>query len=108
MKKKHIAFVIAFLGIAVLLLPSRWTAYSCFKIFINIYKDSIYSIKHNLDLALLLQVTKLLIWNETLMIYRYAFKAVDRTLKDLMKAVDLLLEEKPFGSKVIVFRKDFC
>ena len=41
------------------------------------------------------------------MIHRYAFEAVDRTLKDLMKAVDLLLEEKPFGGKVVVFGGDF-
>ena len=42
------------------------------------------------------------------MTHRYAFEAVDRTLKDLMKAVNPLLEEKPFGGKVIVFGGDFC
>ncbi|CAG8765368.1 4198_t:CDS:2 [Rhizophagus irregularis] len=42
------------------------------------------------------------------MTLRYAFKAVDRTLKDLMKAIDPLLEEKLFGGKVIVFGDDFC
>ncbi|PKY59699.1 hypothetical protein RhiirA4_482673 [Rhizophagus irregularis] len=35
------------------------------------------------------------------MTHRHAFEAVDRTLRDLMKAVDHSLEEKPFGGKVI-------
>jgi len=41
------------------------------------------------------------------MTHRHAFEAVDRTLRDLMKAVDPSLEEKPFGGKVIVFGGDF-
>ena len=41
------------------------------------------------------------------MTHRHAFEAVDRTLRDLMKAVDPLLEEKPFGGKVVVFGGDF-
>ena len=41
------------------------------------------------------------------MTHRHAFEAVDRTLRDLMKAVDPLLEEKPFGGKVVVFGEDF-
>ena len=41
------------------------------------------------------------------MTHRHAFEAVDRTLRDLMKAVDLSLEKKPFGGKVIVFGGDF-
>ena len=41
------------------------------------------------------------------MTHRHAFEAVDRTFKDLMKAVDPSLEEKPFGGKVIVFGGDF-
>ena len=42
------------------------------------------------------------------MTHRHAFEAVDRTLRDLMKAVDSILEKKPFGDKVIVFGGDFC
>ena len=41
------------------------------------------------------------------MTHRHAFEAVDRTLRDLMKTVDPLLENKPFGGKVIVFDGDF-
>jgi len=42
------------------------------------------------------------------MMHRFAFDAVDRTLKDLMKATNPLLERQPFGGKVIVFGGDFC
>jgi len=41
------------------------------------------------------------------MTHRHAFEAVDRTLKDLMKAIDPSLEDKPFGGKVVVFGGDF-
>ncbi|CAB5127091.1 unnamed protein product [Rhizophagus irregularis] len=103
-----IALAVASSGIAALLLPGDQTAHSCFKIPINIYEDSTCSIKHNSDLASLLQIAKLIIWDEAPMTHRYAFEAVDKTLKDLMKAIDPLLEEKPFGGKVIVFGGDFC
>jgi hypothetical protein len=42
------------------------------------------------------------------MTYKHAFKIVDKILKGLMKAVNPLLEEKPFESKSIVFEGDFC
>src|SRR6266496_1113392 len=102
-----IALAVASSGIAALLLSGGRTAHSCFKIPINIHEDSTCFIKHNSDLASLLQVTKLIIWDEAPMTYRHAFEAVDRILKDLMKAIDPSLEEKPFGGKVIVFGGDF-
>ena len=42
------------------------------------------------------------------MTHRYTFEAVDRTLRDLMKAVDQSFEEILFGGKVMVFGGDFC
>src|SRR6185295_984761 len=41
------------------------------------------------------------------MMHRYAFQAVDRTLRDLMKANHPESEDKVFGGKVIVFGGDF-
>ncbi|CAB5209967.1 unnamed protein product [Rhizophagus irregularis] len=37
-----------------------------------------------------------------------ASSAVDRMLRDIMKAVDLSLENQLFGGKVVVFGGDFC
>ncbi|CAJ0641618.1 4542_t:CDS:2 [Entrophospora sp. SA101] len=89
----HIALAIASSGIAALLLPGGRTAHSRFRIPINLNEDSTCSISHGSDTALLLQRTSLI----APMMHRYAFEAVDRTLKDLMKAVDPDLEGKPFG-----------
>ena len=41
------------------------------------------------------------------MVHRHAFEAVDRMLRDITKAVDLSLENQPFGGKVVVFGGDF-
>ncbi len=41
------------------------------------------------------------------MIYRHAFKVVDRTLRDFMKTVNQLLEKKLFENKVVIFEEDF-
>jgi hypothetical protein len=42
------------------------------------------------------------------MIHQHAFEAVNRTLRNLMKVMDQSLEKKPFGGKVVIFRRDFC
>lgn len=103
----YIALAVASSGIAALLLPGGRTAHSRFKIPFNLHEDSTCSVTHGSDLALLLQVARLIIWDEAPMTHRHAFEAVDRTLRDLMKAVDQSLEEKPFGGKVVVFGGDF-
>src|SRR3954451_17452775 len=87
----HIALAVASSGIAALLLPGGRTAHSCFKIPINIHENSTCSVKHGSELAALLQVTKLIVWDETPMMHRHAFEAVDRTL-----------DKKLFSGKVMV------
>nr|CAG8536686.1 12222_t:CDS:2 [Entrophospora candida] len=73
----HIALAIASSGIAALLLPGGRTAHSRFRISINLNEDSTCSISRGSDTALLLQRTSLIIWDEALMMYRYAFEAVE-------------------------------
>ncbi|XP_076927824.1 uncharacterized protein LOC143591528 [Bidens hawaiensis] len=50
------------------------------------------------DDAQLVSETRLIIWDEAPMVYKHAFEALDRTLKDVLKCNTL-----PFGGKVIVF-----
>jgi ATP-dependent DNA helicase PIF1 len=83
----HIALAVASSGIAALLLPGGRTAHSRFKLPLNLHEDSTCSVAHGTDLASLLQVARLIVWDEAPMTHRYAFEAVDRTLRDLMKAV---------------------
>jgi len=49
----------------------------------------------------------LIIWDEALMMHRRAFKAVDRTLCDLMQQDDAQATEKIFGGKTVVLGGDF-
>lgn len=68
---------------------------------------SVAGIKHGTDIAELMQQTSLIIWDEAPMQYRHAFEAVDRSLRDIMAAVDLDKARKPFGGITVVFGGDF-
>ncbi|XP_057432713.1 uncharacterized protein LOC130725511 [Lotus japonicus] len=57
--------------------------------------------------ANLLLHTKLIIWDEAPMLKKICFKALDRTLRDLMRAHDESNVEKPFGGKMVVLGGDF-
>ena len=63
--------------------------------------DSTCGIKVNSQLAELLRMAALIIWDEAPMISRYAFEALDRTLRDAMH------QDKVFGGKVILLGGDF-
>ena len=106
----HIALAVATSGIAALLLDGGCTAHSLFRIPFELHEDSICNISHGTDHALLLQQASLIVWDEApiTMAHWFAPEAVDRTLRDLMKAIDPNLQNQPFGGKVIVFGGDFC
>ncbi|XP_074377538.1 uncharacterized protein LOC141719052 [Apium graveolens] len=55
----------------------------------------------------LMQHTSLIIWDEAPMQHRYAFEAVDRSLRDIMAAVDVERGKRPFGGITVVFGGDF-
>ncbi|XP_074314298.1 uncharacterized protein LOC141649509 [Silene latifolia] len=106
--KGDIVVVVASSGIAATLTPGGVTAHSRFGIFINVTEDSICSrIKPGSDLAELLIRAKLIIWDEAPMTHRHCFEAVDKSLKDVMRVLDVGNAELPFGWKVVVFGGDF-
>ena len=80
---------VAYSGIAAQLLPGGRTAHSSFKILFNIMDDSVCSIPKNSSLADLLKTATLLIWDECSVQHRFAFEAVDRTLRDLRDCDDM-------------------
>ncbi|KAL6576602.1 hypothetical protein OROMI_010878 [Orobanche minor] len=41
------------------------------------------------------------------MMYKFCFQALDKSMKDVMKCVDMENATKPFGGKTIVFGVDF-
>ena len=71
-------------GISALLLQGGWTVHSMFKIPVqNLYEESFCSIPKNSQHADLLQVTKVIIWDEIGAQHRYVVEALDCTLQDI-------------------------
>ena len=101
-KDNDIAIAVASVGIASLLLPGGRTAYSRFKIPINLTEDSLCQIPRQSDEDKLLQKASVIIWDEAPMMHKHAFEAFDRTLRDLMKHINPGSENHPFGNKVVL------
>ncbi|XP_057423555.1 uncharacterized protein LOC130717366 [Lotus japonicus] len=105
--EKKIVLNVASSGIASLLLPGGRTAHSLFSIPLNLDEDSCCSISQRSPKAELLQAASLIIWDEAPMVNKYAFEALDRTLRDIMKVKVKDSMDKPFGGKNVVLGGDF-
>lgn len=90
-----------------MLLDGGRTAHSRFKIPIELNNESTCNIKCGSPEAQLIIRSSLIIWDEAPMTNRYAFEALDRTLRDIMKEVDPEFKNIPFGNKIILFGGDF-
>src|SRR3954469_22330698 len=97
----EIAVAVASSGIAALLITGGRTAHSRFKIPLKLNESSMCNIPRNSKEACLINLSKLIIWDEAPMIHKFAFEALDRTFRDITQV------DKPFGSKVFVFGGDF-
>lgn len=104
---RKIVLPVASSGIAATLLPGGRTAHSRFHIPMKLDQYSTAGIKHGTDIAELLKLTDLIIWDEAPMQHRHAFECVDRSLLDIMSAVDPERARKPFGGITVVFGGDF-
>ena len=101
--KGLIVLCVASSGIAALLLRGGRTAHSTFKIPISaLNEDSTCQINKNSQLASLLRMVRLIVWDEITMQHRHAAEAVDRTLRDLLDRPDSV-----FGGITVVFGGDF-
>jgi ATP-dependent DNA helicase PIF1 len=81
--RREVALTVASSGIASILLDGGRISHSRFKIPLDIQHDSVAAIKRQSHLAELIRRTKLIIWDEAPVQYRYCFEAVDRTLRDI-------------------------
>ncbi|GJW31761.1 DNA helicase [Tanacetum coccineum] len=97
-----IVLVVASSVIASLLLPSGQTAHSRFKLPIELTKESLCNVTKNSQLGKLLADTNLIIWDEAPMNDRRCFKALDRSLRDI-----LTMPHRLFGGKSILLCGDF-
>ncbi|GJU47753.1 ATP-dependent DNA helicase PIF1-like protein [Tanacetum coccineum] len=78
-------------GIASLLVPAGRTAHNRFVIPLDLMENSTCGIKQNTQLAELIQEVQLIIWDEAPMTQRYAFEALDITLRDILVKCSNLL-----------------
>ncbi|KAK4592722.1 hypothetical protein RGQ29_017025 [Quercus rubra] len=102
-----IFIAIASFGIAALLLPRGRTAHSRFQIPINVTDSSTCGIKQGSQIVELMTKASLIIWDEAPMAHRNCFKAVDRSLRDILCFSNSNSGETPFGGKTIVLGGDF-
>jgi len=63
-RRGQVALCVALSGIAALLLDGRRTSYSRFKIPLSIHENSVAGLKCNSYMFLVLQQTKVIIWDE--------------------------------------------
>ena len=89
-------------GLAAMLLPNGMTGHKMFKVPIKVDRSSICLINRGSAVADKIKQASLIIWDEAPMMSQYVFKAVDRTLRDLMQRPN-----HPFGGKVFVLGGDF-
>ncbi|XP_074352254.1 uncharacterized protein LOC141691410 [Apium graveolens] len=102
-----IVLPVASSGIVSTLMPGGRTAHSRFKIPIVIDDCSSCAIGHDSDIASLIKHTNLIIWDEAPMQHRFSFECLDRSLRDIMKAVDKTRYNMPFGGIIVVIGGDF-
>ncbi|GJY16903.1 ATP-dependent DNA helicase PIF1-like protein [Tanacetum coccineum] len=79
-----IVLAVASSGIASLILPGGRTAHSRFVIPLELMENNTCGIKQNTHLVKLMQEVQLIIWDEAPMTQRYAFEALDKTLRDIL------------------------
>ena len=96
-----IALPVASSGIAALLISGGRTAHTRFKIPIKLNETSTCNISRGSKEANLINMAKLFIWDEAPMMHKFAFEAVDRTLRDITQI------DKLFGGKIFIFGGDF-
>ncbi|XP_074356196.1 uncharacterized protein LOC141695887 [Apium graveolens] len=102
-----IVLPVASSGIAATLMPGRRTAHSRFKILIVIDDYFSCAIYYDSDIAEHIKHTSLIIYDEASMQYRYTFECLNRSLRDIMRAVDHRRYNMPFGGIAVVLGGDF-
>ncbi|XP_071727418.1 uncharacterized protein [Rutidosis leptorrhynchoides] len=105
--EKMIVLAVASSGIASLLLPGGRTAHSRFVIPLELMENSTCGIKQKTHLAALMHEARLIIWDEAPMTPRYAFEALDKTLRDILGSKKEANRDKLFGGMPILLGGDF-
>ena len=95
------AIAVAFSGIAATLLDKGRTFHSRFKAPLSPTSISACSISADSDLAKLIRLSPIIIFDEAPMAHKFLFEALERTLRDVCNV------DAPFGGKILVLGGDF-
>ncbi|XP_050878223.1 ATP-dependent DNA helicase RRM3-like [Lathyrus oleraceus] len=98
---REIVLAAASSGIAATLFPGGRTAHSRFKIPIDIQPSSICGIQKQKDLANLIRVVSVIVWDEAPMTNKNCLEVLDRSSQDICS------NSAPFGGKVLIMGGDF-
>lgn len=101
--QNEVALALASSGIAATLLEGGRTAHSALKLPLNmqINETPACNIAKNSAMAKILQICKLIVWDECTMAHKRSLEALDRTLKDLRDNKNI------FGGAIILLSGDF-
>ena len=101
--ENDLALALASSGIAATLLEGGRTVHSALKLPLNmqINETPVCNIAKNSAMAKILQVCKLIVWDECTMAHKRSLEALDRTLKDLRD------NQHIFGGAMILLSGDF-
>nr|GEY19515.1 hypothetical protein [Tanacetum cinerariifolium] len=105
--ERKIILAVSSLGIASLLLPPGRTAHSRFVIPLELLENSTCGIKQNTHLAEFMQEVELITWDEAPMTQKYAFEALDKTLRDILGYKTPTNKNKMFGWLTVLLGGDF-
>lgn len=104
--KRKFVLPVASSGISSLVLPGGRTTHSKFKIPIPTLESSICNIDKKDELADILKLNDLIIWDKAPMANKFCFEALDKSLKDIM-SINGEAPQNIFGGKVVIFCGDF-
>ncbi|GBM94796.1 hypothetical protein AVEN_69351-1 [Araneus ventricosus] len=101
-----IALAVASSGITATLLTGGRTAFSVFKLPLNLscVENPICNISRNSDKAKVLRMCKLIVWDECTMAHKFALEALNATMKDIF---DIFQNDKCMGGVILVLSGDF-
>ena len=94
-------------GINSVLLPERCTAHLRFVILLGINEDLTCNVKQGTPQVELLRKTDLIIWDEVLIVHKFCFETLNKTLKDILQLDNPNSHNLPFGAKTMVVDGNF-
>ena len=89
-RREQVVLYVVSSGIAAFLLNRRKIFHLYFKISLSINKNSMAGLKQNSYIFLIIQQTKVIIWDKVPMQHKYNINAVNQYLRDLLEVSDYL------------------